>query len=221
MGGTRWTPDEEAVLLAYPDMDAKKMAEILKRPWMSITARRAEMRKKGTLRRKQVVTAIGSRILIAKTCNQCGLFLPGAWFRKSNGQWSGICKDCVNEYQKEWSKNRVHRADHSRKLLNELTTKLAIHHREFYSPGEDATIIDTSKSSLQKALELGRTLYSVENREARLKVVTRENKWGDPGSAVWVIRFAHGVPDRAKRQEFADAITQLGIVPESNWDWND
>lgn len=80
-----------------------------------------------------------------------------------------------------------------------------------YTDADIAVAEDMSKSNFQVAVELGRTLFAI--GILRHKMGVNPRKSSDAGN--WIIDFPNAM--KALQEHYRE----LGVVPESEWEWND
>lgn len=159
-------------------------------------------------------------ILLAKTCSTCGIFRDRSQFRKGNGR-KGLngypeCYLCASKRNSRSESGMRNRSN--LKALNDATRKEAINLRKPYTQADDEILRDTSISSLEAALTLGRTYQGIRTRRGVLgvRISGREYiKRADP-QAVWVIRFPNAM---LVLQEHFKSIGRP--VPQSEWEWDE
>ena len=129
---------------------------------------------------------------MSKTCTKCGETKPLDDFHRDKRSPDGRrsdCKECGREYKRRYlEENRDKVLESQRRYYEEnrdiINQKKKIHHAQNtrisnllaskkgvpYSPEEDALILaDNGMTIYQKAIELGRTHWSVEKRKRRLR----------------------------------------------------
>lgn len=95
--------------------------------------------------------------------------------------------------------------------LQELSRERAHRHGEEWTSEEMVALEDTTKSSIELALILGRTITAVHSRRAEVGIRVRPT----PDSSEWLIDLT---PQNAAERE---VFRELGAVPESEWEWNE
>lgn len=157
-------------------------------------------------------------ILIAKTCPTCGNLRDAKYFRKYHGKHRVDCRLCdkVKSAEREARRpKRVHNGAGKHRSAKQATTvATATRRSQEYTDRELAVVLDANKSSLQVALELGRTFYGIQGKRYQLGFIPKPPE--SLPDTHWVIHFPNAL--KALQEHFR----QLGMaVPESEWDWND
>lgn len=231
--GNGWTPAEDATLYASPMATAEDLASRLPgRSASAVAQRRAAI---GAPRPGSGHAASphrpGGRSLLAKTCRECGLLLPGRWFKfkRADRVWSGTCRGCDSEALKDWKGNRRPEASATAERLNNeryrhaaqaLTAQVATMNGQPYMERDHAVLADPDLTVLAKALSLGRTFFAVGDAVVKYGYKSRR-ALGDPARDQWIIDN----PNLPRVEEIRAALEAASTAEEANtaptWDWDD
>lgn len=200
-------------------------------------ARRRGLLKRSRSRRNRSPFVIpASAVLLAKSCEKCGKLRDANYFRRyttgSNvGCYDSGCHLCnVAQGKRKYKKlkeidpqaNTNTGTLHA--LLQRVTQEKAGRSNIPYTSAEMELIEDPGKSTLEVALELGRTFYAIRNRryvngvpDQRFSdVFTHRQRRAKLPDSHWVIHFP------AAAQALREHFRKLGEpVPEELWEWTD
>lgn len=136
---------------------------------------RLNARKYGVPNPPQHALIVGKRTLLAKTCLGCGELKSS--FRRVNGYWKGLCRECTNAdnaeraerlgYYKRHRDYNVPRHNQSTKesmrRYQEETLPGATKHYEPYTGADWEIILRDDLTTKEKALMLHRTHKAIDN----------------------------------------------------------
>lgn len=219
---TEWSPADEAALLELyrEGVPLKQAAAYLGRPSTSVQSKARALRRRGehvpALSKHAVpwlVPATG--VLVARSCIACGEVrdahqFPSRGGRNASGHRNFRCNRCAN------SQNKANRGRHTypavMERLNEVTRARAVNHGKPWSEPEVRVLRDTGKSTLEVAIELGRSLYAVQHKRvlvgATLTPARGQRRPQVP--AAWRIDTA------VEARAMGEVLAQLGITaPEA------
>jgi hypothetical protein len=149
-------------------------------------------------------------IWIGKTCPDCGKFRGADSFGMNTGGKSGKraiytrCRFCVTRLDQK-GRAKLHQA---------MTLAQAHKKGDRYTDSDIEVVMDRTKSTVQVALELGRTYAAISALRSKLRFnpIDRSRR----KKLHWVINFP------AAQKVLEDHFAALGrAVPESEWEWND
>lgn len=193
---TRWTPDEDDVILRTPNLTAAEVARKLGRSTQAVVHRRSLLGRRHGLTFQpgpKGPWVVGKRRLLARSCSKCGLLLEAARFGLSNqGRWRVICVHCraVDEQlrAKPYEPNEVDqaRARANIQKLQAITLPSATSHRQPWTEKDHEVLADPDLTGLEKALRLGRTYMAVSS-QCRDHGYRSRHGQGDPVKGQWVI----------------------------------
>lgn len=198
--------DELALVELYGTCTLPQLAEYVGKPVSATNQKLSALAKKGLLKRvKRDLTPwhVKAGRLVAKTCPTCGLLREARYFPVAGRGHLVTCSVCVQRRGGKKGLSELHQA---------MTLVQASKRGEPYTEADMRVLQDVSKSNLQVALELGRTLYAVAVQRSELGV----NPLKTPRRAVshWVIDFPNA------QRVLAEHFASLGrAAPESEWEW--
>lgn len=163
-----------------------------------------------------------SGVLVAKTCPKCGLFRDAAQFgpRTNNASnYYPACRKCRNE--KFVQSDRYRRMQENQELLDEVTRAEAVNLGKPYTAADDVIVRDTSISTFDAALQIGRTYSGIKYRREVLGIELGPKRPRIAGKdSHWVLNFpnaAAALQDHFKRLGLSAPEAVLGEWP----DWAD
>jgi hypothetical protein len=239
-----WTEaDHEAIRELQESCTDAQLAAYLGRPVNALVQYLWKARKRGLLDRRENAGTYRvpfrvpkTAILIAKSCAKCGKMRDASYFRQytsgriegNHDAWCQICN--LSEGKRNYAKLKERDPSAStnnssvHKFLQKVTEEHADRSNMPYTMAEMDEITDVEKSTLEVALNLGRTFYAIRARryingvvDQRFSDVFVHNKRRKklPDSH-WTIHFPAAA--KALREHFI----KLGeAVPEELWEWND
>lgn len=158
----------------------------------------------------------GDMPLLARTCVRCGNLRDATYFARlpqpgGSRCWSTTCYLCLRQ---KASANRKPQDRTVDRRLQEATACTAHHHRQPYVSADYEVLADRDKSDLQVAMELGRTFIAVRHKRTEMGFYNGPKRKDLPDTH-WLIHFPNAL--KALQEHYRE----LGVVPESEWDWND
>lgn len=127
---------------------------------------------------------IGDRILLAKTCTRCGLFLSSEHFYKRIGgmnikkgvksfAWTPACRVCNRVTKKPNRRMNYAKDSQARaRMIQAITVEQATNNGQYWS-GKDDEVIASAETSFIVAMKIHRTFYSVQSRRMRTGITTK------------------------------------------------
>lgn len=140
---------------------------------------------------------VGPRRLLAKTCLGCGLLLDASWYSSSKQRglkWRSRCQRCMNQDDQVRRPDRPSKslrdggasAKAARDRLQAMTLERATRHREPWVDSDHDVLRDSTLTTFEKAIQLGRTYLATHSAVSANGYTSRVGK-GDPMKGVWVI----------------------------------
>jgi hypothetical protein len=142
----------------------------------------------------------GNRTLLAKTCNNCGLFLGAEWFYKTSKGYATRCARCVTDdvvrRQKELGRSPSH---HRTNQVASLATAEATGSE--WTDEEHQILADATLSVVEKALKLRRTYYATQTAIHRFGYAVPHVLPENMSDHQWVILFSQGKDEHDVQSE--------------------
>lgn len=158
---------------------------------------------------------VGPRRLLAKTCIGCGLLLDGSWFTGSNEKsrgrrWKTRCVRCLHAADKLANPDKPSKSKRdggqsaraTRERLQALTRERATRHREPWIEADHKVLRDSTLTTFEKAIRLGRTYLATHSAVSANGYTSRVGR-GDPMRGVWVIDNPNQPEPEPKKVEVA------------------
>lgn len=136
---------------------------------------------------------ISGRPLIAKSCPDCGHFLPADWFaqnptKSGKKRYTHNCRNCryarknkINASKDGWTDmQREYKAK-----VQAYTLERAENNGKEWTSVDVEVLADPNKTVLEKALELKRTYAATENAQQRHGFSAKQRPRGNPHDSAW------------------------------------
>ena len=212
-----WTSAEDNIVRLGAKRTAAEIAKDLPgRTAGAVKRRRTVLGTQAELKHKDP-NKPGNRTLIARTCKQCGLLLPAAWFRLRNA-WVGKCKKCESDN----AAARPQRSDSAwanMAIFQEISLKTADRNKFDYTSEDEVVLLDENMTVLEKAVALRRTYFAV-RAALFVRGIKDFKRLGKKELDQWFIDN----PNLDRLPEITaslrDEVLAFGVIhPE--WDWED
>lgn len=189
-------------------MSTAKMAAFLGREVNAVQVEIDRLRTNGVVAKRTTQRldpwVIGDRLLLAKTCPDCGLFLESKWFplkqrKNRRGSYWHNCKKCRVEAKRSAGEDshtkwkRTARRYHDR--LQAETAERAENHGKEWTSADMETLSNPELTHFQKALRLGRTLDAVSSAVQKNGFSSRRQPLPDPASSEWLLFWEFEIED--------------------------
>lgn len=217
-----WVAYEDE-LIANVNLSAIRAAEVLPgRSAGAVDNRRSQLGIRVGPSIRNDPRAVGERMVLARTCTQCGLLLPGAWFPKRNtGGTSSWCKKCSSLHATAKpmtpQKHAGQRAwvDRMQAITSARATRSGYEYTEF----DHAIMANPAITIASKALAMGRTFQAARGAVSR-NGYKSARFLADPATKQWRIEN----PNADRVEEITAALKQeceSAGVTFPVWDWDD
>lgn len=212
--------DELALVELYGTASLPQVAKYLRRTHSSVKNKVRKMLRDGRLvyhGKNSPLDYLGflmprRAILLAKTCLKCGKLRDASYYtRMASANTTSECLLCRRQIER---KRRGGKSDPVTCAEQKASLQLAKNLGRPYTQAEVKSIMDPSKSVFELAIELGRSVYAITGKRHRMGFNPKGPRRELPDSQ-WQIRFPNAM--KALREQYR----ALGVVPESEWDWND
>lgn len=137
---------------------------------------------------------VGPRTVLAKTCTGCGLFLNGEWFypvrRGGLVYLNGKCKRCIYAgMHATRAERRSRKGEHEDRERQRISLRSATRTTYEYTDREMQVLAREDLTTLEKALELGRTYFAVRTALRKFGLSHRQHRNDYPTDHQWRIVF--------------------------------
>lgn len=226
--------DEEIQFISshYPMLSARQIGERIGRRKESVETilKKLGIRINTSFSRDPL--QMGARVLVAKSCADCGYCKPASEFALENKGprrdpcWSKRCVPCRakkdnKQRRAKYTPETAARAKVWHDKVQALTEKRAINHGKPWSFDDDQAVKEADSPKLLVALKIGRTYNAVSDRSWYLGVRRNNDRINRRCEERWVVIFDRVGVTRALELEAAGKIDSNGIPTEADWDWND
>jgi hypothetical protein len=172
--GGGWTKEEtDYMIWAYQSVSMTRIAHHLGKKRHQVKGKLSQLVKAGILSRTGLrnfdPNRVGTRILLAKTCIDCGLLLGGSNFapQPRDAGWSLRCHSCRAKEKVPRSRRYIPSRAERRRQLQALTVPHAKRYGGVWTSKEMQVLADGSQTNFAKAMKLGRTYYAVNTAVGR------------------------------------------------------
>lgn len=156
----------------------------------------------------QLLPVVGTRVLLAKTCVVCELFLGAEWYhRRGSGYWHPCCRKCNGARQRPLSTEEVMRKRHNAAVYKAWAQAQSLRYAlppnvwRAWTDDELAVLARPDLTLLQKAIMVRRTYNAatVMASKHHFKSLNSNCLPMDLSSHQWVIWFRQiGLPQEGK-----------------------
>lgn len=189
-----WTESEDEYILSNPHLTMRQLAAQLGRTPAATQMRRSIVgRRHGVnFQTSKRPGHIGERLLLAKTCPKCGLFLGARWYgRDTDRTWRSYCVRCRPQ-QVDRYKGQSTRPEQTAfyKRVQEFTRERATNNGQPWTEKDHEVLKDPDLPLITKALQLGRTYAATASQCSQNNYVSLVGL-GPAERAQWLIYFAN------------------------------
>lgn len=155
-------------------------------------------------------------IIIARTCVRCGDMRDADHYPTTRGRKSAWCRRCHNADRRAKFRSEPYYA--ARTAVQTVTKRNAINDGKKYGEAEMRVIADTTRSDLDVALTLRRSLYAIHNKRQSTGNTATAARGPRTASRPAMWRLDLALEERPVLEAYR---TLGGVVPEELWEWND
>lgn len=196
-----WTAEELDFLRSTPHLtQVEQAARLPGRTYFSVGSQRRYLTRTEGIRfdaYNKNPNHVGGRLLLARTCPDCGLLLDARFYgisgrgRRQKFQWYDRCVRC-----RQHGRARV-QSDESKaktaanvKALQDRVADQAVRRGQPWLEADDRVIQDPDLTNLEKAIRLKRTLQATQARVHKVGATSANKRHlGPTQDGVWVIQF--------------------------------